>query len=82
MRIVFMGTPDFAAASLKKLIDEKYDVVGVFTQPDKPRGRGMEMTFSPVKELALENGLPVFQPGKCATAQLSEYSMSLLRTFW
>lgn len=64
MRIVFMGTPDFAAASLKKLIDEKYDVVGVFTQPDKPRGRGMEMTFSPVKELALENGLPVFQPEK------------------
>ena len=43
MRIVFMGTPDFAAASLKKLIDEKRDVVGVFTQPDKPKGRGMEL---------------------------------------
>lgn len=64
MRIVFMGTPDFAAASLKKLIDEKYDVVGVFTQPDKPKGRGMEMAFSPVKTLALENGIPVFQPEK------------------
>ena len=64
MRIVFMGTPDFAAASLKKLLDEKYDVVGVFTQPDKPKGRGMEMSFSPVKELALKNDLPVFQPEK------------------
>lgn len=64
MRIVFMGTPDFASASLKKLIDERFDVVGVFTQPDKPKGRGMELSASPVKELALENGLPVFQPVK------------------
>lgn len=64
MRIVFMGTPDFASASLKKLIDEKFDVVGVFTQPDKPKGRGMELSASPVKELALENDLPVFQPVK------------------
>lgn len=64
MRIVFMGTPDFAAASLKKLIDEDFEVVGVFSQPDKPRGRGMETSFSPVKALALENGLPVFQPVK------------------
>ena len=62
MRIVFMGTPDFAAASLKKLIDERFDVIGVFTQPDKARGRGMSVTFSPVKALALEAGLPVFQP--------------------
>ena len=64
MRIVFMGTPDFASASLKKLIDERFDVVGVFTQPDKPKGRGMELCASSVKELALENGLPVFQPVK------------------
>ena len=64
MRIFFMGTPDFASASLKKLIDERFDVVGVFTQPDKPKGRGMELCASPVKELALENGLPVFQPVK------------------
>ena len=64
MRIVFMGTPDFAAASLQKLIDEGFDVVGVFTQPDKPRGRGMELSFSPVKELALRAGLPVYQPEK------------------
>ena len=64
MRIVFMGTPDFAAASLQKLLDEKFNVVGVFTQPDKPKGRGMEMCFSPVKELALAHDLPVYQPEK------------------
>ena len=64
MRIVFMGTPDFAAQSLEKLFDENMDVVGVFTQPDKPRGRGMEMSFSPVKTLALEHNAPVFQPEK------------------
>ena len=64
MRIVFMGTPDFAAASLRKLLEERYDVVGVFTQPDKPKGRGMELSFSPVKQLALEAGVPVFQPEK------------------
>ncbi len=64
MRIVFMGTPDFAAASLKKLIDEKYEVAAVFTQPDKPRNRGMQMSFSPVKELAIENDIPVYQPLK------------------
>ena len=64
MRVVFMGTPDFAAASLKKLIEENYEIAGVFTQPDKPKGRGMEMRFSPVKELALAHGLPVFQPAK------------------
>ena len=64
MRVVFMGTPDFAAASLKKLIEENYEIAGVFTQPDKPKGRGMEMRFSPVKELALAHELPVFQPAK------------------
>ena len=64
MRVVFMGTPDFAAASLKKLIDEKFDIAAVFTQPDKPKGRGMEMAFSAVKELALEHNLPVYQPEK------------------
>lgn len=59
-----MGTPDFAAASLKKLIDEKYDIAAVFTQPDKPRNRGMQLSFSPVKELAVENNIPVYQPVK------------------
>ena len=64
MRVVFMGTPDFAAASLNKLIEEKFDIAGGFTQPDMPKGRGMEMSFSPVKELALRHALPVYQPEK------------------
>ena len=64
MRIVFMGTPDFAAASLDILLRERFDVVGVFTQPDKPKGRGMELAASPVKQIAQAAGIPVFQPEK------------------
>lgn len=77
MRVVFMGTPDFAAASLKKLIEENYNIVGVFTQPDKPRGRGMSMSFSPVKELALASGLPVWQPEKMRDGTAYEILKSL-----
>ena len=62
MRVVFMGTPDIAATCLKKLLADGFDVVGVFTQPDRPKGRGMKMVCSPVKEVALAAGLPVFQP--------------------
>lgn len=64
MRVVFMGTPDFAVPSLRALIDNGYDVVGVFTQPDRPKGRGGKLAISPVKALALERGIPVFQPEK------------------
>ena len=64
MRIVFMGTPDFAAVSLEKLIEEKFDVVGVFCQSDKPVGRKQELTVPPVKVLAQKQGIPVFQPVK------------------
>lgn len=77
MRIVFMGTPDFAAASLKKLIDEKYDIAAVFTQPDKPRDRGMKLLYSPVKELALENNIPVYQPTKLRDGTATELIKSL-----
>lgn len=59
-----MGTPDFAAESLKALLENGYEVCAVYTQPDKPKGRGMEMSFSPVKELALQYNLPVYQPAK------------------
>ena len=59
-----MGTPDFASASLDALLKNGYDVAGVFTQPDKAKGRGMEVSFSPVKTLALEHEIPVFQPEK------------------
>ena len=62
MRIVFMGTPEFAVPSLKALIREDYEVAGVFTQPDRPKGRGNRLTPSPVKVVALEAGIPVFQP--------------------
>ena len=64
MRVVFMGTPDFAAASLRQILSDGFEIVGVFTQPDKPKGRGMAMSVSPVKELALAHGIPVFQPEK------------------
>ena len=61
MNIVFMGTPDFAVPSLKELIN-KYNVTAVFTQPDRPKGRGKKLAISPVKEVALENNIPVYQP--------------------
>ena len=62
MRVVFMGTPDIAATCLKKILADGYQVVGVYTQPDRPKGRGMKMVYSPVKEVALEHKIPVFQP--------------------
>ncbi len=62
MRIIFMGTPDFSVPCLKALIDSDNEVVGVFTQPDKPKGRGYEMTPPPVKVCATQNNIPVFQP--------------------
>ena len=64
MRIVFMGTPEFAVPSLKALIENNYEVVGVFTQPDRPKGRGNKLTQSPVKSAAQSAGIPVFQPEK------------------
>ena len=63
MRVVFMGTPDIAATCLKKIIGDGFEVVGVYTQPDRPKNRGMKLAFSPVKEVALASGIPVYQPG-------------------
>ena len=62
MRIVFMGTPDFAVPSLRALCESGYDVVGVFCQPDRPKGRGHKLAACPVKEEAMRRGIPVFQP--------------------
>ena len=62
MRVVFMGTPDIAATCLKKIIADGFSVVGVYTQPDRPKNRGMKLAISPVKEVALEHNIPVFQP--------------------
>lgn len=64
MRIVFLGTPDFGVPSLEALVKAGYEVVGVFTQPDKPKGRGKQVQFSPVKECAMKLGIPVYQPAK------------------
>ena len=62
MRVVFMGTPDIAATCLKRILADGFEVVGVYTQPDRPKGRGMKLTASPTKQVALEAGIPVFQP--------------------
>lgn len=64
MRILFMGTPEFAVASLRRLVEDGHEICGVFTQPDKPKNRGHKLTFSPVKEYALTQNLPVYQPLK------------------
>ena len=62
MRVVFMGTPDIAATCLKKILADGFEVVGVYTQPDRPKGRGMKLVASPVKEVAVAANIPVFQP--------------------
>jgi methionyl-tRNA formyltransferase len=62
MRVVFMGTPDFAASHLKTLAESNYNVIGVFSQPDRPSGRGRRLSPTPVKQVAIEYGIPVFQP--------------------
>ncbi|MBR5203085.1 MAG: methionyl-tRNA formyltransferase [Clostridia bacterium] len=62
MRIIFMGTPEFSVPCLEALVNSSNEVVGVFTQPDKPKGRGYEMAPPPVKVCAIEHGIPVFQP--------------------
>lgn len=64
LRIVYMGTPDFAVEALRQLVEGGYNVVGVITMPDKPAGRGHKIQFSPVKQYALEQGLPLLQPEK------------------
>ena len=64
MKVIFMGTPDFAKVSLEKIYNAGYDIIGVVTNPDKPKGRGMKLVASPVKEFALEKGIAVYQPAK------------------
>lgn len=64
LKIVYMGTPDFAVEPLKRLVEDKYNVVGVVTMPDKPAGRGHKLQFSPVKQYAVDNNLHVMQPEK------------------
>ncbi len=72
MRIIFMGTPEFAVPCLKSLLDAGHDVCAVFTQPDKPKGRGYALTPPPVKKLAVQHGIEVFQPTTLRTAEAAE----------
>ncbi|HYF95708.1 MAG TPA: methionyl-tRNA formyltransferase [Symbiobacteriaceae bacterium] len=72
MKVLFMGTPDFAADSLRALLAAGHSVVGVVTQPDKPVGRGGKVRFPPVKDVALANGLPVFQPKRVRRPEVIE----------
>src|SRR5690554_8122271 len=62
LKIIFAGTPEFAAIHLKALIDSEHEVVAVYTQPDRPAGRGKKLQPSPVKQVALGNNIPVYQP--------------------
>ena len=72
MRIAFMGTPEFAVPSLKALVEAGHEICGVFTQPDKPKNRGMKLQMPPVKEYALSVGLPVFQPARVRDGEALE----------
>jgi len=72
MRVVFFGTPQFAVPSLEQLIQSAHDVVGVVTQPDRPRGRGQKVTDAPVKVTAVQHGLPVFQPARLRDPEVKE----------
>ncbi|MEF2248458.1 methionyl-tRNA formyltransferase [Paenibacillus sp. IITD108] len=84
MRIVFMGTPEFAVPSLKLLVEQSYEVVAVVSQPDRPKGRKKTLTPPPVKEAALSLGLPVLQPERMrsreAVEQLAQYKPDLIVT--
>ena len=72
MRVVFMGTPDFSVGTLRELVKAGHEVVGVVSQPDKPKGRGKSLMPTPVKEAALELGLPVYQPKKVRDPEFLE----------
>ena len=77
MRVVFMGTPGIAATCLEKIIADGFEVVGVYTQPDRPKNRGMKLQFSEVKEVALAHSLPIFQPENFREEETVEQLRSL-----
>lgn len=77
MRIIYMGTPDFAVDTLKELIESSHEVVAVFTQPDKPQGRKQQLVMPPVKETALAYNIPVYQPVKVRDPEYAELIQSL-----
>ncbi len=77
LRVIFAGTPDFAASALSALIESDHEIIAVYTQPDRPAGRGRKLRASPVKELALKNDIPVFQPENLKETETQD----VLRTF-
>ena len=80
MKIVFAGTPDFAAAHLQALIDcGQHEIVAVYTQPDRPAGRGKKLTASPVKQLACDYGLNIYQPTSLKDADAQQQLASLMQ---
>lgn len=79
MKIVFMGTPDFAVPCLKVLAESGHEVAAVFTQPDKPKGRGYKMIPTPVKSVALEYGLPVYQPLSLRKGDDAQQALEILK---
>src|SRR3954471_12807780 len=72
LRIIFMGTPEFAVPSLEILVENKFNVVAVITGPDKPQGRGQKIVYSPVKESALRHNIPVLQPTNLKSPEFLE----------
>ncbi len=79
MNIIFMGTPDFAVPCLRALLESGEDVKAVFTQPDKPKGRGYKLTPPPVKVLAVENGIPVYQPQSLKKGEDAEDALKVIK---
>ena len=77
MRVVFMGTPEFAVEVLRKLVDDQWDVAAVYTQPDKPKNRGMKLIPTPVKEYAMTKDIPVYQPESCRDEAVLEQVRAL-----
>ncbi len=82
MKIIYAGTPEFAAVALRDLIHSKHEVIAVYTQPDRPSGRGRKLTPSAVKQLALKNNIPVYQPislkGEAEQSMLSELNADIM----
>ena len=77
MRILYMGTPDFAVLPLEKLILDGHEIVGVVTREDKPKGRGMKVLMTPVKECAITHNIPVFQPNTLKDRAIAEILSNL-----
>ncbi len=82
MKVIFMGTPDFSVGTLEALIEAGHEVVLAVTQPDKPKGRGKEMQFPPVKEAALRYGVEVYQPKRIRKDECVEKLRSYQAALW